>query len=190
MLGVVAFYQNADSPLRYSKFLLLSKKERGIVWTKIKKAENFLVEIVAYCLMPNHFHLLLKQLKNDGIKQFISNITNSYTKYFNTKRKRSGPIFQGRFKAVRIETGEQLLHVSRYIHLNPYSSYLIRQINELLNYPYSSLPEYLQKGGEKICNQDFILNNFKTKKDYKRFVFNNADYQRKLQDIKHLLLET
>ena len=78
-----------------------------------------IVDIVCYCLMPNHFHFLLKQLRDGGITEFVSKITNSYTKYFNTKDKRIGPLFQGEFKSVLVESDEHLMHISRYIHLNP-----------------------------------------------------------------------
>ena len=76
------------------------------------------MEIICYCLMPNHLHLLLRQLMDGGISKFMSNFANSYTRYFNTKSKRKGPVFEGKFKAKRIETDEQLLHLSRHIHLN------------------------------------------------------------------------
>lgn len=94
-----------------------------------------ILEIICYCLMPNHFHFLLRQVKNGGITEFISKISNSYTKYFNTKYKRVGPLLQGEFKAVTIETDEQLLHVSRYIHLNPFVAELVEDLNL---FPYSS----------------------------------------------------
>lgn len=85
------------------------------------------LEIISYCLMPNHFHLLVKQVIDHGIVKCLNNFSNSYTRYFNIRHDRVGPLFQGRFKAVRIETDEQLLQVSRYIHLNPVASSLIEE---------------------------------------------------------------
>ena len=140
--------------------------------------------------MPNHFHLLLKQIIDGGISKFMSNFTNRYTRYLNTKNDRNGPIFQGRFKAIRIETDEQLLHVCRYIHLNPYTSYVVKTFSNLEKYPYSSFPEYLGKTKREFCNKELILHHFnKDRKDYKKFVFNQANYQRELNKIKHLTLE-
>ena len=139
--------------------------------------------------MPNHFHFLLKQVANRGISKFISNFTNSYTRYFNTKNKREGALFKGKFKSVRIESDEQLLHVSRYTHLNPYSSYVIKTLEELENYPYSSLPEYLQRSPKGSCQKEIILDQFKNLNSYKNFVFDQANYQRELENIKHLILE-
>lgn len=189
MMEIIPFYKNDNLPFKYSKFLSLPVRKRAMVWEKIVKAKDFLVEIIAYCLMPNHFHFLLKQRKENGIRQFVGNVANSYTKYFNTKRERTGPLFQGRFKAVRVETDRQLLHLSRYIHLQPFSSYLVKSLEELIEYPYSSFPQYLGKTKEGLCMKEEVLDHFKSREKYKMFVFDNADYQRKLERIKHLLLE-
>lgn len=188
-LQTIFYYQNQKPPVKYSRFLSLSNKQREIILDNLKKQGLILVEIIAFCLMPNHFHLLLKQVIDGGISKFIGNFTNSYTRYFNTKHKREGALFQGKFKAVRIESDEQLLHVSRYIHLNPYSSYVIKTLGELENYSYSSLPEYLQKLPNNFCQKEIILDQFKNINSYKNFVFDQADYQRELENIKHLTLE-
>lgn len=183
------FYQNKNLPVKYSRFLMLSNEERQSILENLRKKRQFLVDIVCYCLMPNHFHFLLRQNKENGIAKFISNFTNSYTRYFNTKNERRGPLFQGKFKAVRIETNEQLLHLSRYIHLNPYTSFLVKGLGEIETYSFSSLGEYLEKEGSNFCQKEIILDNFKNKHSYREFVFDQADYQRKLAKIKHLLLE-
>lgn len=183
------YYQNKKPPIKYSRYLQLAKGRRAALLDILAKEKQFLVEIIAYCFMPNHFHLLLKQLADNGISKFVSNFTNSYTRYFNTKNERNGPIFQGRFKAKRIETEEQLLHVSRYIHLNPFSSYVVKSLKDLEKYPYSSLLEYLDDGGANFCSKEMIADNFKNEGAYKKFVFDQADYQRELDKIKHLTLE-
>lgn len=188
-LQTIFYYQNQKPPVKYSRFLSLSNKQREIILDNLKKQGLILVEIIAFCLMPNHFHFLLKQITDGGISKFIGNFTNSYTRYFNTKNKREGALFRGKFKAVRIESDEQLLHVSRYIHLNPYSSYVIKTLGELENYSYSSLPEYLQKLPNNFCQKEIILDQFKNINSYKNFVFDQADYQRELENIKHLTLE-
>jgi len=189
VLKTIFYYQNTDTPVSYSTFLKLSNERRQNLLEIIRKKQNFLVEIIAYCLMPNHLHFLLKQTRNNGISIFMSQVSNSYTRYFNTSQKRLGPLFQGKFKAIRIETDDQLLHVSRYIHLNPYSSYVIKTLKELENYPYSSFLEYLAPAENNWCQKEDILGQFKNPTAYKQFVFNQADYQRKLDEIKHLALE-
>ncbi len=135
--------------------------------------------------MPNHFHLLLKQVQDSGISQFIGKLSNSYTRYFNTLNKRVGPLFQGRFKAVRVKTDEQLLHLSRYIHLNPYVANLVKDPSF---YQWSSYNEYLDiKNG--ICNKDIVLGLFKDSSEYATFVTDHSEYARQLEIIKHLAFE-
>lgn len=154
---------------------------------KIKDFSNNpkIVEIICYCLMPNHFHLLLKQVKEKGIQEFLSKVSNSYTKYFNTKNNRVGPLFQGQFKAVAVESDEQLLHLSRYIHLNPYVSELTKDWE---NFPFSSFAEFTSSSNNSICVKEYILDFYKNPKDYKNFVKDYASYAKDLEKIKHLLI--
>ncbi len=185
---ILFFYQHQKLPFRYSKFLTLSHGVRQDILKSLTIQNELLVEIIAFCLMPNHFHLLLKQRTDNGISKYLSNFTNSYTRYLNTKNKRSGPLFQGKFKAIRVETNEQLMHLSRYIHLNPYSTYLVKTINDLENYQFSSLPEYLGNTFNNFCAKSIILDHF-NKLPYKQFIFDQADYQRNAYQIKHMTLE-
>lgn len=144
-----------------------------------------IVEIICYCLMPNHFHFLIKQLKDGGISIFMSQLSNSYTKYFNTKYRRVGPLLQGAFKAVIIESTEQLIHVSRYIHLNPVVSDLTKKPED---YPWSSYLEYTQTNS-LFCNPTEILNLFPSREKYKEFVEDQIDYGTTLEFIKHHLVD-
>lgn len=159
----VQTFQDARDHKRFIETLfyyaLLDKKPKYSSRKKLPNNIDYskkLVDIICYCLMPNHFHLLLKQSSDNGIAQFIRNLCNSYTKYFNVKRKRNGPLFQGRFKAVLVETNEQLLHLSRYIHLNPLVSYIV---NDLKSYPWSSYTEYTSSTNNQ-CEKQIILEQF------------------------------
>ncbi|MBI2196717.1 transposase [Candidatus Daviesbacteria bacterium] len=187
------YYRFADTPVSFSHFMKVPFEERNLILDKLKKQNNLQVEILVFCLMPNHFHLLLKQITEKGITNFISNVQNGYAKYINIKEDRAGPLFQSAFKGVRIETDEQLLHVSRYIHLNPSTGYLVG-IEKLIEYPWSSLPDYLESANKKFAfvSPDLILSFFGSRGSrgkYKEFVLNQAEYQRKLANIKHLVLE-
>jgi len=115
---LMRYYQNKNLPLRYSQFLALSNKRRKKILAILAKEKEFLVEIIAYCLMPNHFHFLLKQAEKEGISKFLSNFTNSYTRYFNVRNKRNGPLFQGKFKAIRVETNKQLTAFNQDIFIS------------------------------------------------------------------------
>lgn len=175
-LKSLQYYQLADPKPRFSKFSLSGKKE-----LKNKKV----VEIFCYCLMPNHFHLLIKQYEEGGISKFMSKFLNSYTKYFNTKYDRIGALMQGQFKAVLVESDEQLIHLSRYIHLNPLVSYIVKNLKE---YPWSSYREYIQNY-EGFCDKKEVLNFFKTPVAYEQFVLDQTAYGMELELIKHKLID-
>lgn len=183
------FYRYNSPGRKLSRFLTYSENIKKILLEKLEKNNPKLINIICFCFMPNHFHFLLKQMEGEGIANFMSNFQNSFTRYFNTKCERIGPIFQGSFKAVRIETEQQMLHVSRYIHLNPYSSFIVKSPSDTLDYPWSSFPEYINGRGESSCQKDIILSHFKEGKGYQNFVLDRADYQRSLESIKHLILE-
>ena len=182
------YYRFAKLPIKLSKFLILPNSDQTKLLESIKKDCEKLEEIICFCLMPNHFHFLLKQKVDKGIPIFISNFTNSYTKYFNTRNERVGPLFQGIFKAVRIESEEQLIHVSRYIHLNPVSSFLIKP-EDLENYEWSSYPEYLDLMNRSIVDKEIVVGLFSSLEKYKKFVLDQVDYARTLEKIKHMALE-
>lgn len=184
---LIDFYRRGTLSLRFSYFSRLPKKKKEEFLKRIGNIKP-VVEILAFCLMSNHLHFLLRQLEKRGISIFMSNFQNSYAKYFNLRHKRIGPLFQPMFKAVRIEDDEQLVHVSRYIHLNPVSSYLI-EIEELEDYPWSSFGVYLGKRKLEFVEPNLILDYFGKREKYRQFVFDQADYQRELEKIKHLILE-
>lgn len=187
-LHLIDFYRYANPQLSFSHYSRLSQREKQKFMENLKKKDKLLVEILAYCLLPNHFHLLLKQINDNGIPKMIANLQNGYARYFNLRHQRKGPLFQSMFKVVRIETDEQFLHVSRYIHLNPSSAYLVK-IKDLSSYPWSSFPEYLGKQPSSFINSEPILKLIGGKEKYEKFVFNQAEYQRELNKIKHLSLE-
>lgn len=184
---IIRFYQHKDIPLKFSKLLQLPLEIRNKILRELYKSQR-IVDIIAFCFMPNHFHFLLKQNLDKGISTFISNFTNSYTRFFNTKYDRTGPLMQGVFKAVHIENDEQLVHVSRYIHLNPVVHSLI-EIDELSSYPLSSYPEYQSTSTNGVVNTEIIMGMFKSRVDYDNFVRDQENYAKKLEEIKYLLMD-
>lgn len=127
------------------------------------------VELENFALMPNHFHLLVYQKEPAGISQYMQRTLNSYTKYFNTKYEKSGHLFQGPYKIVRVEDNEQLLHLSAYIHRNPRE---IRHWTKRENqYPWSSYQDYVTKNRwGNLLAQNTITDQFKDVKEYRKFV--------------------
>lgn len=189
-IELVAYYRFQNTPLSFSHFKKIPREERDKILFKLKGDGVPHVEILAFCLMNNHVHFLLKQISKNGITKFFSNLQNSYAKYFNIKTERAGPLFQPMFKAIIIETDEQLLHVSRYVHLNPSTSYVV-DIKDLENYPWSSFKYYLigEPPEYGFVSGNLVLDLIGGADRYKKFVFDQADYQRKLAKIKHLILE-
>lgn len=180
IIELIRFYQRIR-PLRYSK--LTAQQRRQLI---DKKDGELLVEIICYCVMPNHFHLLIKQVRDGGITSFLRKVTDGYSRYFNLTHHRLGALFQGNFKAVRIVTNEQLLHVSRYIHLNPVTAYIVEKEN-LREYKWSSYLEYINQI-TPFCSKEVILGQFHHS-SYEQFVLDNADHQRQLKKIRHLIIE-
>lgn len=125
-----------------------------------------LVEFICYCVNPNHYHFVLKQVADSGIEKFMQKLGNGYTKYFNNKHKRSGVLFQGKFKAIHISSNEYLLHVSAYVNLN-------NKVHKIaLGHPMSksSWAEYQRKNDENFClAKKEILGQFKNRSDYVKF---------------------
>jgi len=185
-----SLYRFLKPPMRLSLFRKLSFEERRKTMMELTKQGERLIDIICYCLMPNHIHFLVKQLYDSGISTFMRKFTDSYSRYFNTKHKRIGHLFQGAFRAIRIETNEQLLHVSRYIHLNPVTAFII-QPQDLETYQWSSIAEFIKtpNQNQKICQSKIILDQFSSEKEYKNFLLDQVDYARKLKSIEHLIME-
>lgn len=139
------------------------------------------VELAAYCLMPNHYHLLLYQIKEGAIAQCMKSINTSYTRYFNLKYKRSGSIFESRFKASLINSDAYLEHISRYIHLNP---------RNWKRYPYSSIG-YYRKGNEPNWLQtNRVLNTHDNNRQaYLLFVEDYEENKSMLDELKYELAD-
>lgn len=131
------------------------------------------VELVNFCLIPNHFHITVLEVSEKGIANYMQRVLNSYTKYFNTKYKRSGHLFQGPYKAVLVENNEQLLHLSAYIHKNPKEMKDINK-NGWMNYFWSSYQDYISESRwAEFLKTNIISEQFKNKSEYIDFVKNS-----------------
>lgn len=139
------------------------------------------IKLIAYSLMPNHYHLLLYQKSINGIDIFMNSFSSRYTRYFNKKDKRVGTLYQDVYKAVRVETDEQLLHLTRYVHRNslPLSPPGLPLQAQLLTQPSSYL-DYLQKRQTPWVHPENILSYFSNKHSqlsYEAFVAQTEDLQ-------------
>lgn len=141
------------------------------------------ITLLAYCLMPNHFHLLVKQTAFNAMNRFIQSVLTKYSMYFNKKYRRVGPLFQGRYKAVLVENENQFLYLTKYIHRNPLDILPTGPGPE--GYPYSSYQNYLHHIHQIWVKPQEILGYFSRTNpslSYKSFVEDLSD----LGDIEHL----
>ena len=195
-IGELKVFNNPQDFIRMRKILHYYKKEKFISYSHfleltpqfqekiINEDSPQYVEIISYCLMPTHLHLILYQSQEPGISKYMEKVLKSYALYFNKKNRRKGPVWAGRFSNVLVENDEQLLHLTRYIHLNPVTAYLVEKPED---WEFSSYQEYIGKEKEKLCSwENFIEINPEW---YVKFVEERKDYQRELEKIKHLLLE-
>lgn len=193
-LGTISFYLY-DQCISYVQFhRLTAGAKRFYIRTNPKGLETLWVKLLAYCLMPNHFHLLLRPVKETGITRFISDISNSYTRYFNVKNDRIGGLLQGTFKSKEISTEGSLLQVSRYIHLNPLMSSKTnpyRSLKKPEDYPYSSYSEWVDPRPSAWIYQDEVsrwVKHIGGRERYRKFVESKIDQDPKC-GIEDLILE-
>ena len=181
MLKIIKYYTYEEIKFKFSKYQKL--KESNLVNSEILNGGK-IVKIISYCLMPTHIHIVAVGLKENSLSKYMNVILRSYTGYFNNKYKRKGPLWESRFKAVIVKNEENLLHLTRYLHLNPVSAYLVEKPEE---WKYSSYREYIGLEDNKICDfQDYLTINSEI---YKGFVNDRIGYQRELEKIKHLIVE-
>lgn len=183
-------FLNQKDRERFVSLLYLCNSEKPINFRNIPKGRSFvcergntLVDIGAYCLMPNHFHLLIREKKNGGITKFMGKISTAYSMYFNKKNERTGALFEGRFKAKHINSDEYLKYLFAYIHLNPVKiidpkwkeNQIIDRDNAkqyLTEYRYSSYLDYLGYVREegKILERTAFPEYFLEIKDFDIFI--------------------
>lgn len=143
--------------------------------------------LVCYCLMPNHFHLLIKQNKEIRTSQLILRVCTSFSKYFNKKYDRVGHLFQDQFKQEPVGDNSYLSWLSAYIHQNPKTSGLVEKTE---NYKWGSYQDYIDLSRGLIkCDKKIILDQFKTVSVYRDFVESSYEVIKKRKDLECLLLD-
>ncbi|MEK7514130.1 MAG: transposase [Patescibacteria group bacterium] len=164
--------QDYKTFLSYLK-IYLSPFETNLKIAPSKKLKNYTDEItlLAYCLMPNHFHLFVWQKNARIIANFMRSLGTKYSTYFNKKYHRVGPVFQGNYKAVIVQSENQFLYLSKYIHRNPFPDHPAR--SNLAGYKYSSYQNYLNLFNQNWVKTEEILsyfNKISPAESYQKFV--------------------
>ena len=152
--------------------IFFSEENNKFCLRLIKKySKKYSVTVIAYCLMPNHYHFLLRQDDDFQISQFMRTLFNSYVQAVNKMIGRSGSLFEGRFKHVLVDNHEYLVHLIRYIHFNPVEA---RIITEPVKYIFSNYLEWIGERNGTIVDREFITDSFPDTSDYKKFA---TEYQ-------------
>lgn len=192
-------FKDKDNAYRLAQaFLLGNSTNSGLAFNYLRNHKNAtlkkaieiarlgekLVDVVCYCIMPDHYHLLLAERKENGITSFVRRCNTSIAKYINTKFNRAGSLFEGNFKSKHISSNEYLLHLSVYIHLNPLDFLSSKEWRynklknwplekqKLLNYRWSSLKCFLDENfsDQIISGTDIVLGQFDNRKEYENFL--------------------
>jgi len=153
-----------------------------------KKRSDPLINLICYCLNPNHYHLLIEQLVDGGISEFIKRLGGGYTNFFNSKYHRSGVLFQGKFKATHVDSNEYFLRLSAYVNLN----YKVHKLSDAVS--KSSWKEYVDSSKtQSICKKNIILSQFNDRKEYDIFAREALDdilvNKQKRKEIEQILFE-
>lgn len=167
-------------------------KRFGSLASKSEKLVNF----IAYCLNPNHYHFILEPLVDRGIEKFMQRLGTGDTKYFNNKYKRSGALFQGKFKSIHIDSNEYLLHLSAYVNLN-WRVHKLGGSTAKLVHSRSSWGEYVGDktgdGRKGFCEKGIILEQFRNRAEYKKFAEDSLqdilERRHELDNLEDFLLE-
>jgi hypothetical protein len=154
-----------------------------------KKSKSRLVDVVAYCINPNHYHLVLRQKVDGGISEFIKRVTGGHSWYFNKKHKRKGTLFRGRFQAKHISNNEYLAHVSTYVNLNNKVHKLSGPAAKLVRSSWSKLGD----DPSGICSPDVILTQFKSLPEYTEYALDALqgmlEKRSEYNELKEILIE-
>lgn len=151
-----------------------AQERRDILSQLEEKRVSQPVQLVSFCLMPTHPHLTLKQVESQGITNFMHRVLTSYSRYFNIRQQRKGSLYESVFKSVKVESTEQLIHLSRYQHLNP-TALGLASIDELKSYPWSSLLAYLGEREMPFVEAPPVLSHFADPHDYAQFLLAEVD---------------
>ncbi len=175
------FEFNDTAPAPNLAYHLGKKQSKEVGLPKIeRRRRELLVEILAFCMMKNHYHLLVRPKADNFLTLFMRKLGTGYTNYFNQKYKRSGALFQGKYKVVHINNDRHFIHLPYYIHFNPLDgfapSWREKEIKDhkkamefLENYRWSSFPDYIgRKNFPSITQREFLLKFFGGPEEYKR----------------------
>jgi len=187
-------FNDIESPTNLNYFFKKNSMVIARPYIHDKRPRKLLVEILTFCLMPNHYHLLLRPRFDNGITKFMKKLNMGYARYFNEKYKRSGTLFEGRYKSISVKNEAHFIHLPFYIHLNPLDlkspEWRNKEVIKFLeNYRWSSFPDYVgKKNFPSVTQREFLLEFFEGPEQYKKDTIKWLK-EMDLEEIKDLTLE-
>jgi len=178
-ITTINYYNNLKVNISLSKAI---KKPLDMTYI-MSNDSNRIFSLLAYCIMPDHYHLLVKVNSDFLLAKFMNNLENSYSHYYNLSNNRKGPLWQSRFRSSHIEDNETLLHVHRYIHLNPSTTGLT---NKPEDWPWSSYNYFITNIDAFSTHKEISICSVPM---YRKFVEDQISYQRTIKGIRRKLLE-
>lgn len=187
-LESLKYFNNINSVGFYRKYLIEKDVKNTCSASSLlaEQVNQQHIDLIAYCLNPNHFHLLVRQISENGISEFMHKVGGGYTRYFNEKYKRSGALFQGKFKAKPIKSTYDLMKVSVYVNCNAE----IHGIAKAENWPWSGYLDYIGLRKGTLCNKQEVLDEFTSVESplqparYKEYC---REWVRDIRKIKYLM---
>ncbi len=149
-----------------------------------RMSESHNITVIAYCLMSNHYHFLLRQNRDIAISKLMQALFNIYSKAFNAKYNHTGTIFEGPYKAIAIEQTPHLLHLCRYIHRNPLEAGMVVQLEQ---WHFSNYAEFIGVRNGVLVDREFVAGNFGAPAEYQAFVMDYVPAEKTQQELRHYL---
>ena len=185
LIKTLRYYRSNKATLPLSRVNHLEEIQKNQLLNLLEIKKYFKIDLLAYTLMPNHYHFLILQLETNGISKVINDVFNSLTRHLNKLKDRKGAIFLSKFKAEPVKTDDSLKNVSRYIHINSVVGNIIPSFDDLSDYPWSSYQEYIT-GKEILCNTKPVMSLFSfNTKSYDSFCKNQAEYKISLNQLNY-----
>jgi len=165
--------------------IFLNDKDYTFLLKQVKDhIKEFDITVIAYCLMANHYHFILRQNGEAKISGFIQAVFHVYSSAFNALHKHSGTLFEGPFRAIFVDKNEYLLHLCRYIHRNPLEAGIVVKPEQ---WHYSNYAEFIGKRKGTLVDREFVQQNFGTPEAYEDFVMNYVPPEKTQKELRHYL---
>ncbi|MDD3679365.1 MAG: hypothetical protein PHX72_00690 [Candidatus Shapirobacteria bacterium] len=183
-INIINYYQNQNTPVSFSNLNKnYSLPERLLVMKKLTEEKSFLVKIISFCCVSAHCHFTLEQIIDNGISLFMKQVLSSFAHIYNHQNNRQGSLYRSRFSSRLVKNDNDLIHLTAYHHLHPYTNGLVDKYEEIFYYPFCSLPAYFGKKAPIRVNPERVFEIIPPE-EYQKYLSNRAQHQKELEKYK------